>query len=193
MTEKQLPLIFSAADAIETHLDDYSLKAPDSYNDNLDEGDNGMKDENRNSMYQDIKDLHEKFNLLRSDTPGHVSGRKLLERADFLQEEVDEFRHACSEQDLGAQAHELVDIAMVAIGTAIMLGVPWEKIWDNVHECNMNKERGSDSRGLVGLVKPEDWVGPNPTTILMENGYTSDNKFDVVNYRDDEEYKNATE
>jgi predicted HAD superfamily Cof-like phosphohydrolase len=123
-------------------------------------------------MYKDVKKFRRKFGMLSQKVPGHVTTRKLVERYDFLKEELEEFLEGVNEQDLAKQADALVDLVYVALGTAASLGLPWKELWDDVHQCNMRKERGLTKRGhAVDCIKPEGWIPPSTTQILDKAGY----------------------
>src|SRR5687768_5098031 len=110
---------------------------------------------------KDVTAFQRKFGLLSHDKPVHLTKRKLTERIEFLQEELNEFKEGVEEQDLAKQADALVDLVYVALGTADMLGLPWDWLWADVQRANMAKERGITKRGhLVDMVKPEGWVPP---------------------------------
>lgn len=145
--------------------------------------------ENKSKEFRDVRAFSEKFGLLHHDTPGHLTGRKLVERVEFLSEELTEFIDACAGQSLAGQADALVDLVYVAMGTAVMLGLPWDELWDDVQRANMEKERGVGKRGhLVDLVKPKGWRPPYTKEILMSHGYTpAQNRKE--NYRDDQGHK----
>lgn len=135
--------------------------------------------------FQNVKDFHKKFDLLNFDTPGHLSSGKLRERIEFLREELNEFIEAAGFehggdgdlsytgiQDLAKQADALVDLVYVACGTAVMLGLPWDWLWDDVQRANMAKVRGVTHRGhAVDVKKPEGWQGPQGERILELAGY----------------------
>lgn len=137
--------------------------------------------------FQDVRDFHEKFELLHFDQPGHLSGAKLRERIEFMQEELDEFIEAAGfyppgvesdvisyhgDQDLAKQADALVDLVYVALGTGVMLGIPWDWLWDDVQRANMQKVRGVTKRGhAVDVTKPPGWQPPQPDRILELAGY----------------------
>lgn len=126
------------------------------------------------SMFEDVKAFHRKFGLLVSETPTHLTRRKLAERVECLQEELNEFADASEAQDLEGQADALVDLVYFALGTAVMLGLPWKQLWKDVHRANMAKERGTTRRGhKVDVRKPEGWVGPQGLKILQAAGYTT--------------------
>ena len=122
--------------------------------------------------FEDIQKMYRQFGLLVYDSPGHLTRRKLQERLECLQEELDEFRQACNTQNLYEQADALIDLVVFALGTAVMLGLPWQALWDDVLRANLTKARGVGKRGhAVDLVKPSDWVPPQTLKILLQAGY----------------------
>ena len=152
-------------------------------------------------LFNDVGDFHEKFDLpfvrnfpidnpdgsttYGDDAPaGPIkrSAKKLNEllefRTKFLDEELDEFKKGIAEGDIAQQADALVDLVYVALGTAHMLGLPWDQLWDDVQRANMTKERaaadGSNSkRGSdLDVIKPAGWVGPDTVGILLTHGFT---------------------
>lgn len=121
---------------------------------------------------EDVRDFHVKFGLIAHGVPGHLTKRKLNERVEFLQEELNEFKAACDAQDLAEQADALIDLVYVAKGTAVMLGLPWEDLWLDVQRANMTKMRGVGKRGhQVDVIKPKGWQGPMTAEILYKFGY----------------------
>lgn len=142
------------------------------------------------NMPKDVAKFQDKFGQLVYNQPGHLTLRKLQERIQFLQEELDEFKKACDEQDLAEQADALVDIVYVALGTANMLGLPFDELWSDVQRANMAKVRGIGKRGhLVDCIKPEGWVGPKTMDILIANGYNPSVHANPEHFRDDPEHK----
>lgn len=138
------------------------------------------------SHFNDVKEFHQKFGLIWADEPGHLTVRKLIERIEFMQEELNEFIDAVHLQDLAKQADALVDLVYVALGTAVQLGLPWQALWDDVHAANMRKARGVTKRGhQVDVTKPPGWRGPEPYRILTEAGYLLEVHRNEENYRDD--------
>lgn len=118
----------------------------------------------RDKEMEDVRAFHEKFGQLNNYEPGFLTRRKLEERARFLQEELDELLAAPT---LDLQADALVDLVYVAKGTAVMMGLPWTALWDDVQRANMAKVRGMTHRGnLVDVCKPDGWVGPRGAWIL---------------------------
>lgn len=116
---------------------------------------------------QDINDMHTKFGV--REVTQKLSANHLAEylefRIRFLQEELDEMKHAAKSKDPEEIVDALIDLCVVAIGTLDAYGVNSYKAWDEVHAANMSKEVGiKESRpnplGLPDLVKPEGWRPP---------------------------------
>lgn len=124
------------------------------------------------SEIEKIVKFNKKFGFMVHDTPTMLTRRKLIERANFMQEELNEFIAAVQENDLTGVADALVDLVYVAKGTAVQLGLPWQELFNEVHRSNMAKERGVGKRGnLVDLIKPEGWEQPGLYEILLHHGY----------------------
>lgn len=120
----------------------------------------------------DIRQFNMRFGFILNDRPVHLTRRKLQERIAFLQEELNELKVAALSQDLCGQADALIDLVYVAKGTAVMLGLPWDALWDDVHRANMEKVRGRTHRGNVAdCAKPPSWVPPLTRAILLSHGY----------------------
>lgn len=146
----------------------------------------------RSKEFADVGQFLTKFGMLQFDTPGHLSAGKLKERIELLQEELDEFIEAAGfkwspghgyveydpidnpgAQHLGNQADALVDLVYIALGTAHMLGLPWDWLWDDVQRANMAKVRGvkPGRDHAVDVIKPDGWLGPQTNRILELAGY----------------------
>lgn len=138
--------------------------------------------------FGDVLAFHRKFGLLNFEKPGHLTTGKLRERIEFLREEFEEFIEGCGmvidedgclltahgepRQDLAKQADALVDLVYVAMGTAVMMGLPWDWLWNDVQRANLSKERGMTKRGhAVDVTKPPGWQGPETQRILDIAGY----------------------
>ncbi len=149
------------------------------------------------SNYDDVRAFHDKFGLLHGQQPRQLTPEKLKERLEFLWEEFYEFMGGCGvciwvcemtgkleikfeprgKPDIAEQADALIDLVYVAMGTAVMMGLPWQELWDDVQRANMAKVRGVSHRGHpVDCVKPEGWIGPRTMEILMAHGYDPEAK-----------------
>jgi len=119
-----------------------------------------------------VAKLYSQFGLLISSKPTCLTRRKLGERLVCLWEELEEFLQAADEGDLSAMADALVDLVVFAKGTAVMMGLPWAALFDDVMRANTAKVRGVGKRGhKVDLIKPPGWQGSQGKAILLEHGY----------------------
>jgi predicted HAD superfamily Cof-like phosphohydrolase len=115
------------------------------------------------SMFKQVGDFHAEILELDSPLiPTLNSPEWIIERTRFMLEEVQEFTGAAMQGDMVEAADGLADVVYVALGTAWMMGIPFDKIFNHVHNCNMKKIRGTTSRGnAVDAQKPPGWVSPN--------------------------------
>ena len=119
-----------------------------------------------------VREFGEKFGVKYADKPALLSDYDSNGRFEFMLEELNEFHVASYREDLAGMADALVDLVYVAKGTALMLGLPWEELFVDVHRANMQKKRGKTERHLtVDCVKPAWWKGPETTRILLAAGY----------------------
>jgi predicted HAD superfamily Cof-like phosphohydrolase len=117
-------------------------------------------------MVQDIIDFHEKMGLKNVGPPDLGSIHYRAFRVNFLKEELKELEDALKEENMSEVFDALIDLTYVAMGTAYSMGFPWQEGWDEVHKCNMSKQRvqGADDskRGTpLDVMKPADWKKPN--------------------------------
>lgn len=91
-------------------------------------------------------------------------------RADFMQEELDEFRKAQAEGDLDGAVDAIIDLTYVAVGALNEMGVAAQPTFDEVHNANMRKKRGSQTKRPGGqgfdAIKPEGWKAPSHADYL---------------------------
>lgn len=132
----------------------------------------------------DVRAFQEKFDIPMSQIPAFLDGKAERFRTKFLQEELDEFKEACQHQDLAKAFDALLDLAYVVHGTALMMGLPWDKGWAEVQRANMQKVRATDptasKRGSpLDVVKPVGWQPPNHHQHL-ENAALTGSYFDTA-------------
>lgn len=115
------------------------------------------------TMFKQVADFHtEVLGLEEPEIPTFNRPDWVIERTRFLLEEVQEFTTAAITGDMVEAADGLADIVYIALGTAWMMGLPFEKIFSHVHNCNMQKQRGMTSRGnAIDAIKPPGWQAPN--------------------------------
>lgn len=120
-------------------------------------------------MIGNVHEFHEKFGLpLGKDDQLTNNLDATVFRLKFLQEELDELEEALGDGDRVKAFDALLDLAYVAYGTALFLGVDpaqWHAGMHAVHSCNMAKIRvakAEDSKrgSAYDVKKPDGWVGP---------------------------------
>ena len=114
------------------------------------------------SMLEDVAIFHHQvLRVVPPLAPTLVSQDYIMERFRFMSEELEEFIDCGIKADMVGVADALADVIYVALGTAHMMNLPFQAIWDHVHRANMRKERGETKRGnRVDARKPEGWVSP---------------------------------
>lgn len=139
------------------------------------------------SNFSDVGTFHAKFGLYHvldyaNDGPtGHENDSDLMGfRLRFLSEELAEFAEGLSELDHEKMFDALIDLVYVALGTAHLLGYPWQAGWELVQQANMQKVRASSAeesmlktgRGnAADVCKPEGWKPPQIAALLEQYGY----------------------
>lgn len=122
--------------------------------------------------FEDVQAFHDKFGLKRPNFPMLPFYHKDLAsfRTKFLREELSEFELALAEGDLENAFDALLDLVYVAMGTADLMGLPWQKGWDEVQRANMSKKRAESAndstRGTqLDVIKPENFKAPDHSYI----------------------------
>tara|TARA_R110000868_G_scaffold356493_1_gene617979 strand:+ start:39 stop:443 length:405 start_codon:yes stop_codon:yes gene_type:complete len=123
--------------------------------------------------YQDIINFHNKFGLKYDGKPMLLDKNTTDFRIKFIQEELNELIESSNNNDIVGMADALVDIVYVAMGTAYMMGLPWQELWSEVQRSNMEKVRAlnsSESKRNTSLdvVKPKGWTPPNLELIISD-------------------------
>jgi len=131
-------------------------------------------------MFGDVAEFHVKFGLdyypsVKVNLP---EADVLAFRIKFMQEELDEFVQAIDTGSIPNMADALADLVYVALGTAHLMGLPFDAIWREVQYKNMLKERAisaADPRSKRGhsldVVKPAGWLAPNHRKALRAAGW----------------------
>jgi len=87
-------------------------------------------------------------------------------RMDLLMEEVLEYVRGVGRGDIVEIADGLADLVYVAVGTAVVYGIPFDKVFAEIHRSNMTKTNNPD---LAKLVKGPDYEPPRIREILESN------------------------
>lgn len=119
----------------------------------------------------DVLAFQQKFRVPMASTPSWMPMELFQFRRDFLYEELREFGASYLTGDMQGVADALVDLAYVLHGTALIMGLPWPVLWDEVHNKNMLKERAvhadQSKRGSVfDVIKPAGWAPPDHTKAI---------------------------
>lgn len=135
------------------------------------------------SNFEDVGEFHAKFGLHRVTSEGGTMPQPVTDdlirfRTAFMLEEIEEFIDAAHETyDHAGMFDALLDLVYVAMGTAHLLGYPWQTGWDEVQRANMQKQRaaadGSNSKrnSQWDVIKPEGWKAPGIREILADRGW----------------------
>jgi hypothetical protein len=131
------------------------------------------------SHYDAVGAMHKHFGLPSTndiDVPHLIDADVINFRLKFLREELAELQKAYKEEDLVEIADALVDIVVVAMGTAHLHNLPFDRIFEEVMETNMKKVRVIDQsqskRGSgLDLAKPAGWKPPMIGRILAKFGW----------------------
>lgn len=90
-------------------------------------------------------------------------------RLDLVEEEWRELYYAANNYDLVEVADALADIIYVAYGFAVELGIPLDRVLNEVHRSNMSKI-GGPVRADGKQLKPETYSPPDVRGILEDEG-----------------------
>ena len=135
--------------------------------------------------FKDVLKMHDHFDLGVGEqdpdpSPRLLAVKDMERRIRFLQEELNELIAGAARNELPEVADALIDIVGVAMGTAVMMGLPWRALWDDVLRANMEKERdesgslGGRGAGGVDLKKPTGWAPPKTSHILEAHGWVGE-------------------
>ena len=127
----------------------------------------------RTDLIDDIDRFHKKFGFEKTDKPDIPDDSELVNfRTSFLLEELAEYSQAITKKDTAGALDALVDIVYIALGTAWLFNLPFERAWKEVQRANMEKIRAKDTTGKRGtkfdVIKPKGWKAPNIDQIVEE-------------------------
>ena len=131
-------------------------------------------------ILKDIDNFHKKYGFEKNEKVDIPDNNELINfRTAFLMEELAEYTNAITKKDAAGALDALVDIVYIALGTAWLFNLPFEKAWNEVQKANMNKIRAKDKTGKRGtkfdVVKPKDWKAPNIEKIIEEEREINEN------------------
>jgi predicted HAD superfamily Cof-like phosphohydrolase len=131
-------------------------------------------------ILKDIDNFHKKYGFEKNEKIDIPSNSELINfRTAFLMEELAEYTNAITKKDAAGALDALVDIVYIALGTAWLFNLPFEKAWNEVQKANMSKIRAKDKTGKRGtkfdVIKPKDWKAPNIEKIIDEEREINEN------------------
>ena len=131
-------------------------------------------------ILKDIDNVHKKYGFEKNEKIDIPNNNELINfRTAFLMEELAEYTNAITKKDAAGALDALVDIVYIALGTAWLFNLPFEKAWNEVQKANMSKIRAKDKTGKRGtkfdVVKPKDWKAPNIEKIIEEEREINEN------------------
>ena len=115
-----------------------------------------------NHEWARVRLFHEKFGAPHPDAPTLLTPQRAKARADWMQEEIEEFLQATALVD---QADAMIDLIYFALGTLVEMGVPPDELFAVVQKANMDKlwPDGKVHRREDGkVIKPAGWQPPEP-------------------------------
>jgi predicted HAD superfamily Cof-like phosphohydrolase len=85
-------------------------------------------------MYKDAKEFEDRYIGRRSEIPAPLDVEKIQDRVNRMLENLFELRAA---ELLDDQSAALVELVYSALVTAAMMGLPFKKLWCELHKANM--------------------------------------------------------
>lgn len=141
------------------------------------DGDHGPAPQDRNLLSFRINFLLEELMELMEATGGTFYIKELDAFVDPTSDQIVVDMNEDSDLIEDPQAFDaLIDLVYVALGTAHLLGYPWQVGWNAVQSANMAKERAASAedskRGSsFDVIKPPGWSPPNIERILDDHGW----------------------
>ena len=133
------------------------------------------------NLILDIDRFHKKFGFEKNNKVGIPDDPELVNfRTSFLMEELSEYTNAIVKKDTAGALDALVDIVYIALGTAWLFNLPFDKAWKEIQSANMKKVRAKDKTGKRGtkfdVIKPKGFREPNIERIIEEEREWNDEK-----------------
>lgn len=117
---------------------------------------------NLNDSFEKVRQFHIAFNHECPRNPGKLPEERVNKRYNWMLEELEELRKANSIHD---QADAIIDLIYFALGTMVEMGVEPARLFEIVHEANMNKlwPDGKVHYAADGkVIKHPSWRPPEP-------------------------------
>lgn len=112
--------------------------------------------------WEKVREFHQRFGAPVEDEPKCLPKDRRQFRSRLLMEEIQEFQAA---ETIEEQADAMIDTIYLALGTLVEMGIRPEKLFNIVHQANMQKlwadgKPRYEKNGKV--MKPPSWKNPEP-------------------------------
>lgn len=133
--------------------------------------DQSVKD-SQMTQFELVGAFRHKMGLAISNNPHLLSPEDSSYFARFILEELSEYMRAVEEGVIVDAADAIVDMVYVALGCAHAMGLPFDELFDVVHQANMAKVPASNAqRSIRGnahdVVKPIGWCPPEAEMLAI--------------------------
>lgn len=107
-----------------------------------------------------VHEFHRTFKLPVAENPILLERSRVLLRAKWMREEIDEFIGAIEMVD---QIDAMIDLIYYALGVFVEMGLDGSEAFRLIHKANMMKS-GEDAAPMYNqegkVIKPEGWLSP---------------------------------
>lgn len=116
--------------------------------------------------FEKVREFHHTYGHPVADRPALVGAVLADFRDALIEEELDELRRGIYTDDLVEIADALGDLLYVIYGTALVYGIPIDKVFDAIHTSNMSKT----PNGQLKPIKGPDFIEAGPMIVDILNG-----------------------
>lgn len=120
--------------------------------------------------FEMVQQFHEALGQPMPEKPGFPSEQMRVLRQWLIAEELPEYADADEADDIVAVADALADLLYFIYGSAVVHGLPMDKIFAEVHRSNMTKfKNGANFREDGKLLKGAGYEPPRIKEIINEH------------------------
>ena len=116
-----------------------------------------------------VINFRQKMNLPVSYSAKMIEQDRLDLHMTLLFEEFAELTNGINQRDMVEIADGIVDLCYIAVGLAVELGIPFNRVFNEIHQTNLMKSPEFQAGGKI--LKPEGWEPPKVEQILINRGY----------------------
>jgi predicted HAD superfamily Cof-like phosphohydrolase len=120
----------------------------------------------QSNYFEDVQDFHKRVvELDTADTPSVPAPERVALRIKLMKEELNELLDGIAFNNMVEIADGCADLVVVVLGTADEYGIPFDRVWKEVHRSNMAK-MGGEVRADGKKLKPPGWTPPDIDAVL---------------------------